>query len=178
MASAETKTTKPAKKNMRAVPVGWAMSAIVAALLISFGTFISPLFIATKCYVFMGICFLAAFLVRYYGWYYKWASSPSAKMYKVDTISLLLVLALVVYTGGIKFSQYWIDGGAEPFFHDITVSYIAGLAVLILRWVVALLFSQDDTTFLSVIRSFRIWAFCYILVWILMGIMFIVFEGD
>jgi len=158
--------------------MGWAISAVAAAIIITFGIFISPLHIGYKVYAYMGLCWITAFLFRFNKWFSRHYEKCYDKWTRTQTISLIFDFILIIWCGIVMFSAFWMPGGAEPFFHDIALHYISALALFIVFWSIVLIASPEEHTAFVVMHCYRMWAYGFVWMHIFIGIMLIIYEGD
>jgi len=160
------------------IPMGYAISIIVIVLVVIFGLFVAPLFIAIKIYLFMAVCIAVAFGLKYNKTYGTKTPKESSTFSTVEYLTLVITMVAIFWCGAVKFIQYWFPGGAEPYFHDLSAIYTAALVPLIVCWGAALLYSADKKTIRSLIWCFRVWTYGYLAMFGLILFLLIVFEGD
>ncbi len=160
------------------VPMAGAISILAAAIIITFGIFISPLFIGYKVYLYWGLCFIANIFVCRNKWYKKQHKKHIDNISTPVNLSLMATAGLMFWCGIIKFSQYWLPGGAEPFFHDAALFYVSFLVLFIVFWVILVFIYPIEQALCAIVDSFSLWATGFILMHFGMLLMLLIFEGD
>ncbi len=160
------------------VPMVGAVSILIATIIITFGVFILPVYIGYKVYLYWSLCFITCFMFRFNEWFKRVYKKYMQSLTLTATVTTCVVFGLMFWCGFVIFSQFWLSGGSDPFFHHSALFYVSSLSLLIVYWGIVLLISPVERTFFTIMHSFRIWTYGFIWMHTGMLIMLIIFEGD
>jgi len=170
------------------VPMPKAMMVIGFVIVANLFFFFVPWQMTWKMNLFMGVCILFALLLNDY----TSSLNEGEKIELNETVNArtghklqsFYIYGLILWCGVVMFSQYWVAGGREPFFHDLIITYVIGLIPLLCTWLIQALTSiklDEDgqfETFYAIIRVYKLWAWGFLGMYGIILFMLMIFEGD